>query len=53
MFWGSGEGVSRVDGVSSARIDLAKKTAYVEYDSAKTELESLKKAILGAEYKMT
>ncbi len=44
--------LSGVDGVSSAEVDLAKKTAYVEYDSAKTTLESLKKAIQGAGYKV-
>jgi copper ion binding protein len=44
--------LSRLDGVSSARVDLAKKTAYVEYDPAKTNLDSLKKAIQGAGYKV-
>jgi len=44
--------LSRVDGVTSARVDLAKKTAFVEYDSGKVTLESLKKAIQGAGYKV-
>jgi copper ion binding protein len=42
-----------VDGVSSAKVDLAKKTAYVEYDSGKATLDKLKKAIQGAGYKVT
>jgi len=45
--------LSRVDGVSGARVDLAKKTAFVEYDSGKVTLESLKKVIQGAGYKVT
>lgn len=41
-----------LDGVSSARVDLAAKSAYVEYDSSKVALEDLKNAIQGAGYKV-
>jgi copper chaperone CopZ len=39
-------------GVSSARVDLASKTAYVEYDSSKLAPVDLKKAIQEAGYKV-
>lgn len=39
-------------GVSSARVDLATKTAYVDYDSEKVSLEELKKAVIVAGYKI-
>ena len=41
-----------LEGVASARVDLAKKTAYVDYDAEKTTLESLKKAVQAAGYKI-
>ena len=41
-----------LEGVASARVDLAKKTAYVDYDTGKITLEDLKKAVLGAGYKI-
>jgi copper ion binding protein len=44
--------LSNLDGVKEARVDLAKKTAFVEYDSGKVTLENLKKAIQGAGYKV-
>jgi copper ion binding protein len=44
--------LSRLDGVSSAKVDLAKKTAYVDYDPAKLTLQDLKKAVEGAGYKV-
>lgn len=44
--------LSRLGGVSSAKVDLAKKTAYVDYDSTKVSLQDLKKAVEGAGYKV-
>jgi copper chaperone CopZ len=44
--------LSKLEGVTSARVDLAKKTAYVDYDSAKLGLEDLRKAVVGAGYKV-
>jgi copper ion binding protein len=44
--------LSRLDGVSSAKVDLAKKIAYVDYDPAKLTLQDLKKAVEGAGYKV-
>lgn len=44
--------LSKLDGVKEARVDLAKKTAFVEYDSEKLTLENLKKAVEGAGYKV-
>lgn len=44
--------LAKLDGVKSAKVDLAKKTAYVEYDSGKLSLEDFKKAIQGAGYKV-
>ena len=44
--------LSSLDVVSSARVDLARKIAYVDYDSAKVDLEDLRKAVLGAGYKI-
>ena len=41
-----------LEGVVSARVDLAKKTAYVDYDAGKITLEDLKKAVQGAGYKI-
>lgn len=43
--------LAKLDGVKSAKVDLAKKTAYVEYDSGKLSLEDFKKAIQEAGYK--
>ncbi|MDM7913481.1 MAG: heavy metal-associated domain-containing protein [Methanotrichaceae archaeon] len=43
--------LSGIDGVKEARVDLAKKTAFVEYDSGRITVEDLKKAIQGAGYK--
>ncbi|MGV8174168.1 MAG: heavy-metal-associated domain-containing protein [Methanothrix sp.] len=40
------------EGVSSARVDLAEKKAYVEYDSGKLGPDDLKKAIQEAGYKV-
>ncbi len=42
--------LSRLEGVTSAKVDLAKKTAYVDYDSAKLGLQDLKKAVEDAGY---
>ena len=44
--------LSRLDGVTSAKVDLAKKTAYVDYDSGKLGLQDLKKAVEGAGYRV-
>lgn len=44
--------LSRLDGVTSAKVDLAKKNAYVDYDSAKLGLQDLKKAVEGAGYRV-
>jgi len=44
--------LAALDGVSSARVDLAKKTAYVEYNSGKLNQDDLKKAVQGAGYKV-
>ena len=44
--------LSRLDGVTSAKVDLAKKTAYVDYDGAKLGLQDLKKAVEGAGYRV-
>ena len=44
--------LAKLEGVKSAKVDLAKKTAYVEYDSGKLSLEDFKKAIRGAGYKV-
>jgi copper ion binding protein len=44
--------LSSLEGVSSARVDLAEKTAYVEYDSSKLAPADLKKAIMDAGYKV-
>ncbi|VVB72212.1 putative copper-exporting P-type ATPase A [uncultured archaeon] len=44
--------LQNLEGVHEARVDLAKKTAYVDYDSAKIGLEDLKKAVEGAGYRI-
>jgi copper ion binding protein len=44
--------LSSLNGVSSAKVDLAKKTAYVDYDSTKVTMQDLKKAVEGAGYKV-
>jgi copper chaperone CopZ len=44
--------LQKLDGVKEARVDLSKKTAFVEYDSEKLTLEKLKKTIQGAGYKV-
>lgn len=44
--------LAKLDGVKSAKVDLAKKTAYIEYDSVKLSMEDFKKAIQGAGYKV-
>jgi copper ion binding protein len=44
--------LSALNGVSSAKVDLAKKTAYVDYDSTTVSLQDLKKAVEGAGYKV-
>jgi copper chaperone CopZ len=44
--------LKNLQGVASARVDLAKKTAYVDYDSGKLTIEDLKKAIQNAGYKV-
>jgi copper ion binding protein len=45
--------LSRLDGISSAKVDLAKKTAYIDYDPAKLTLQDLKKAVEGAGYNVS
>jgi len=44
--------LSRLNGVSGAKVDLAKKTAYVDYDATKITVQDLKKAVEGAGYKV-
>jgi len=41
-----------LDGVSSARVDLGQKTAYVEYDSAKLSEQDFRRAVEAAGYKI-
>ncbi len=43
--------LSNLEGVSSAKVDLAKKTAYVDYDPSKLTLQDLKMAVKGAGYR--
>ncbi len=42
----------KLEGVHDARVDLAEKKAYVEYDSGKVTLQDLRKAVEGAGYKV-
>ncbi|OPY55229.1 MAG: putative copper-exporting P-type ATPase A [Methanosaeta sp. PtaU1.Bin112] len=44
--------LSRLEGVSSAKVDLAKKTAYVDYDPEKITLQDLKNAVEKSGYKV-
>jgi len=44
--------LSRLDGVANAKVDLARKIAYVDYDPAKLTLQDLKKAVERAGYKV-
>lgn len=44
--------LAKLDGVKSAKVDLAKKTAYIEYDSGKLSLEDFRKAIQEAGYRV-
>jgi copper ion binding protein len=44
--------LSELEGVTGTKVDLAKKTASVDYDSAKLGLQDLKKAVEGAGYKV-
>jgi copper chaperone CopZ len=44
--------LQNLNGVSSAKVDLASKTAYVEYDSGKLAPADLEKAIEKAGYKI-
>jgi len=44
--------LSRLEGVSCAKVDLAKKTAYVNYNPAKVSIDGLKKAVEDAGYKV-
>ncbi|RQW78895.1 MAG: heavy-metal-associated domain-containing protein [Methanothrix sp.] len=44
--------LSRLEGVTSAKVDLANKTAYVDYDRAKLSLQDLKEAVEGAGYRV-
>lgn len=44
--------LSKLEGVSSAKVDLAKKTAYVDYDTAKLTLQDLKNAVEASGYKV-
>lgn len=44
--------LSRLEGVSSAKVDLAKKTAYVNYNPEKISIDGLKKAVEAAGYKV-
>lgn len=44
--------LSGLEGVSSAKVDLAKKTAYVNYNPAKVSVDGLKKAVEAAGYKV-
>jgi copper chaperone CopZ len=41
-----------LDGVSNARVDLAKKMAFVEFNPDKLGIEDMKKAVLGVGYKV-
>lgn len=44
--------LSRLDGVSSSKVDLAKKTAYVNYNPEKISIDGLKKAVEAAGYRV-
>ncbi|HPT37230.1 MAG TPA: heavy metal-associated domain-containing protein [Methanothrix sp.] len=44
--------LSGLEGVSSAKVDLAKKTAYVNYNPAKVSIDGLKKAVEDAGYRV-
>jgi len=44
--------LSGLEGVSSAKVDLAKKTAYVNYNPAKVSIDGLKKAVEAAGYRV-
>jgi copper chaperone CopZ len=44
--------LSRLDGVSSAKVDLGRKTAYVDYDPAKITVQDFKKVVEAAGYKV-
>ncbi len=42
----------RLDGVSEARVDLGRKTAYVQYDSRMVSIEDLIRAVEGEGYRI-
>ena len=42
----------RLSGVHMARVDLAKKTAFVEFDPKELALDEMKKAVQGAGYEV-
>jgi len=44
--------LSGLEGVSSAKVDLAKKTAYVNYNSEKISIDGMKKAVEAAGYRV-
>ncbi|HPS91451.1 MAG TPA: heavy metal-associated domain-containing protein [Methanothrix sp.] len=44
--------LSKLEGVSSAKVELAKKTAYVDYDPEKLTLQDLKNAVERSGYKV-
>jgi copper chaperone CopZ len=44
--------LSKLDGVSSARVDLGQKTAYIAYDPAKLTVQDFKQAVEAAGYRV-
>ncbi|MCK9405496.1 MAG: cation transporter [Methanothrix sp.] len=44
--------IFRLEGVSSARVDLGQKTACVEYDSAKLSEQDFRRAVEAVGYKV-
>jgi copper chaperone CopZ len=44
--------LSRLDGVNSARVDLGRKTAYIDYNPAKLTEQDFKRAVEMAGYKV-
>lgn len=44
--------LSKLDGVSSAKVDLARKTACIDYDPAKLTMQDFKRAVEAAGYRV-
>jgi P-type Cu+ transporter len=44
--------LKKIDGVSSANVNLATQKAFIEYDKSKASLEDLKKAVIDSGYEV-